>query len=70
MCPQCDGTGWVQASDEPTAPVVRCACFLEAGIARLVEAACIPPRYRHATLRNFDVLPHMHGSLDEARLIA
>ena len=70
MCPRCDGTGWVQASDEPTASVVRCACFLEAGIARLVEAAGIPPRYRHATLRNFDVLPHMHGSLDEARLIA
>ncbi len=50
--------------------MVRCACFVEAGTARRVAAAGIPPRYRHATLRNFDVLPHMHGSLDEARLIA
>ncbi len=70
MCPRCDGTGWVQAADEPTASVVRCACFLEAGFARLVEAAEIPQRYQHVSLRNFDVLPHMHGSLDEARLIA
>ena len=37
---------------------------------RCIEAARIPPRYQHANLENFDVLPGMDGSLDEAKLVA
>ena len=69
-CPLCDGTGWARIDDAPNAPVRRCDCFAEADVQRRLDAAGIPARYRDKTLENFFILPHMHGSIDEARLIA
>ena len=69
-CPQCDGTGWVRVDGEPNAAVRRCECFAEADVQRRLDAAHIPARYQGSKLSNFDILPHMHGSLDEAKLIA
>ena len=69
-CPQCGDTGWRPAGDDPAGPVRRCECHIRADARRRLDDALIPSRYRHATLRNFDIHPRMDGSLDEAKLIA
>ena len=69
-CPRCDGTGWVTVDGEPTAPVRRCDCHAAADGRRRLDAALIPPRYNGVDLDNFSRYKGMHGSLDEARLIA
>lgn len=69
-CPICGDSGWVSAPGDDAGAVVRCECYQSATIDRRLQAAGIPPRYRHARLGNFDVMPHMHRSLDEARVIA
>jgi DNA replication protein DnaC len=69
-CDECNGTGWLAVSDEPSAPVRRCDCYAHADAQRRLDGALIPPRYQIASLGNFDILPNMDGSLDEAKLIA
>lgn len=66
-CEVCGDTGWVAISDEPGAPVRRCDCYTRRQAQRRVDAALIPPRYRHASLGNFDPL---NPSLDAAKVIA
>lgn len=69
-CDACNDTGWLAVSDEPGAPVRRCDCYARADAQRRLDGALIPPRYQIASLGNFDILPNMDGSLDEAKLIA
>jgi len=67
-CPECDGTGWVPASDEPGAPVRRCSCYLSARAERRVAAARIPERYEHCSLENFATTRGMDPSLEAAKV--
>lgn len=66
-CELCGDTGWVAVSDEPGAPVRRCSCYGQRDARRRLDSALIPPRYRHATLGNFDPL---NGTLDAAKVMA
>lgn len=65
-CPRCGGTGWAPRDGAAGSPVVRCDCQLQARQRRLVEAAHVPPRYRHCSLDNFSTL--RNGSLEGALL--
>lgn len=69
-CPICNDTGWrmLAASDSGSpSRVAACNCRLEKRVARLLEQAGIPPRYRHCTLEAFDPRPYAASeSLDWA----
>ena len=52
-CPLCGGRGWVIESDAGTGAARPCSCREQDRGRRLVEAAGIPPRYRHCRLSNF-----------------
>lgn len=52
-CPLCGGRGWVIESDEGAGAARPCSCREQDRVRRLVEAAGIPPRYRHCRLSNF-----------------
>ncbi len=69
-CADCGGSGWRPVADEPGAPVRRCECYARADAQRRLQDTLIPRRYVQANLKNFDILPHMDASLDEAKLIA
>lgn len=69
-CRECDGTGWTTVSDDPGSAVRRCSCYAHQDAERRLDTTLIPPRYRDAKLRNFDLYPGIDGSLGEAKLIA
>lgn len=54
-CPECGGRGWVVVSDGRAGTARPCSCRERDVIPRLIEAAGIPPRYRHCRLANFHV---------------
>lgn len=67
-CPECGGTGWVSAGDEPAAPVRRCDCYVSAQVQRRLAAAGIPERYEHCSLENFAITPGMNPALEAAKV--
>lgn len=76
-CPHCGGRGWIVSLDGGGAGRARpCSCRgtrAEDVVARLLEEAEIPPRYRHCRLSNFQVhagSPAVEGQLTQARSIA
>lgn len=71
ICPHCDGMGMrvVQLENGRTA-AEPCACQQEKRVARLIERARIPSRYKHCTLESFSVTPDMDASLGRAQLMA
>jgi DNA replication protein DnaC len=72
-CPLCQGSGWktLPAPDDAPSRVTRCDCRLENWGERLLERACIPNRYKHCTLADFDIdSPQAHSALASARLQA
>ncbi len=69
-CPECNGTGWVQLSKEGVEGVVRCDCYRESRVQRLIAKAKIPARYQHCELKNFDLLPGLATQTIELALIA
>lgn len=52
-CPLCGGRGWVIESDGGAGAARPCSCREQDRVRRLVEAAGIPPRYRHCRISNF-----------------
>jgi DNA replication protein DnaC len=71
ICIKCDGMGMrVITRPDGSSAAEPCECQQERRIARLVERARIPPRYRHCTLQSFEVGRHSHESLRAAFLMA
>jgi DNA replication protein DnaC len=55
VCPLCEGSGWKQLdSSGAERRVTRCDCVLASRAQRLLDQACIPTRYEHCELCNFD----------------
>ncbi|MFL6199483.1 MAG: hypothetical protein ACJ76J_09925, partial [Thermoanaerobaculia bacterium] len=46
-CPICGGRGWVVSLGGGAGRARACSCRERDAVARLLEAAGIPPRYRH-----------------------
>ena len=68
-CERCGGTGWAAPVDDPSAPLERCSCYLEARRRRLLADAGIPRRYQHCALSNFYTdFSGAHPTLEGARL--
>lgn len=72
-CPLCGGRGWVLESDAGAGAARPCSCREQDRVRRLVEAAGIPPRYRHCRLSNFQTSspsPAERAQLQGARTLA
>lgn len=72
-CPLCGGRGWVIESDSGAGAARPCSCREQDRVRRLVDAAGIPPRYRHCRLSNFQTsspLPAERAQLQGARTLA
>jgi DNA replication protein DnaC len=72
-CPLCGGRGWVIESDGAAGIARPCSCREQDRVRRLVEAAGIPPRYRHCRLSNFQTSspsPAERTQLQGARTLA
>lgn len=72
-CPLCGGRGWVLESDGGAGAARPCSCREQDRVRRLVEAAGIPPRYRHCRLSNFQTSspsPAERTQLQGARTVA
>jgi DNA replication protein DnaC len=54
-CPECGGRGWVVVSDGRAGTARPCSCRERDVLPRLIQAAGIPPSYRHCRLSNFHV---------------
>lgn len=54
-CPVCEGTGWKPVETDGVRSVTPCACQETERAEMLLKQACIPPRYEHCALENFDV---------------
>src|SRR5436305_14716590 len=52
-CPLCDGRGWVVEADGGAGVARPCSCREQDRGLRLLDAAGIPPRYRHCRIGNF-----------------
>lgn len=59
-CPRCGGRGWVVEADGGAGSARPCPCRDDTRIARLLDAAGIPERYRGCKLDNFQV--NLQGS--------
>ena len=57
-CALCDDTGWKAIDHEGVRRVERCDCWREGTMARLIEEARIPPRYRRCDLETFVTYPN------------
>lgn len=53
-CPRCGGRGWVVEADGGAGSARPCPCRDESRVARLLDAAGIPDRYRGCKLDNFN----------------
>ena len=58
MCDRCDDTGWKAVVTDGVRRVVRCDCWRDGVMARLLEEARIPPRYRGCELETFVIYPN------------
>jgi DNA replication protein DnaC len=70
VCPLCDDTGWKTVGEGRQRRVTRCDCRRRQLGQRLLEHACIPRRYQHCELSNFDILKDPHEHSLSAALIA
>jgi DNA replication protein DnaC len=59
-CPACNDTGWKTIGDGRERRVTRCDCQRQQFAQKLIEHACIPQRYKHCELSNYDILPGPH----------
>jgi DNA replication protein DnaC len=75
-CPHCGGRGWIVSLGTGAGQARPCSCrsVRDAdAVARLVEAAGIPPRYSHCRLSSFQVSSEagpLRAQLTQARAIA
>ena len=72
-CPLCGGRGWVIEPDAGAGAARPCSCREQDRALRLLDAAGIPPRYRHCRLSNFQTSspsPAERGQLQGARRLA
>ncbi len=71
VCAKCDGMGMrVVARPDGTSAAEPCECQQARRVARLLDRAKIPPRYKHCTLQSFEVGRHSHESLRAAFIMA
>jgi len=59
-CTFCNGTGWVLEDSDPGTVAKRCKCYHEQQNDMLIEQANIPRRYKHCTLKNFEIHNDSH----------
>jgi DNA replication protein DnaC len=57
-CEVCDGTGWRPIETDGLRRVVRCECWRDRMMGRLLDDAQIPPRYRKCTLDSLIAYPN------------
>jgi DNA replication protein DnaC len=57
-CPLCDDTGWKAVEADGVRRVDRCDCWREALVAKMLEQARVPPRYRKCDLDSFVIYPN------------
>jgi len=57
-CPHCDDTGWKPVDVNGVRRVERCECWRDALVARTLETARVPPRYRKCDLDTFVTYPN------------
>jgi len=60
VCAVCQGTGWVLKDSEPGTVAKRCKCYYEQRSEMLLKQANIPRRYKHCTLKNFEIHNDSH----------
>jgi len=53
VCERCGGSGWLIEDGPGGGIATRCSCQEEDLVARLLDLAGIPPRYRNCTLQSF-----------------
>ena len=58
MCELCDDTGWKPVVANGTRRVERCDCWREGMIARMLDEARVPPRYKRCELETFVTYPN------------
>jgi DNA replication protein DnaC len=72
-CPLCGGRGWVIESDAGTGAARPCSCREQDRVRRMIDAAGIPPRYRHCRLSSFQTSspsPAERAQLQGARTLS
>jgi DNA replication protein DnaC len=57
-CSHCDDTGWKPIDVDGVRRVERCVCWRESQVARALEQARVPPRYRRCDLDTFVIYPN------------
>jgi len=60
VCQLCLGTEWILENSKTGAIAKRCQCFYERRNEMLLEQANIPRRYKHCTLKNFEIHHESH----------
>lgn len=60
VCNSCNGTGWVLEDSDSGTVAKRCKCYYEQRSDMVLEQANIPRRYRHCTLKNFEIHNDSH----------
>jgi DNA replication protein DnaC len=58
MCELCDDTGWKPVEVDGVRRVVRCDCWRAGQLARMLDEARVPPRYRRCELETFITYPN------------
>jgi len=61
VCPSCHGTEWVLEDSQSGTIAKRCKCYYEHRNEMLLEQANIPRRYKHCTLKNFEIHHDSHS---------
>jgi DNA replication protein DnaC len=58
MCELCDDTGWKPVEVDGVRRVARCECWRAGQLARMLDEARVPPRYRRCELETFITYPN------------
>jgi DNA replication protein DnaC len=72
MCELCDDTGWKPVEVDGVRRVVRCDCWRAGQLARMLDEARVPPRYRRCELETFITYPNekMIAAVKQAKKFA
>lgn len=60
VCAVCQGTGWVLEDSESGTIAKRCKCYYEQQNEMLLKQANLPRRYKHCTLKSFEIHNDSH----------
>ena len=75
VCALCNGTGWKAVAplkNDGVERMVRCDCWRDSQLARLIAAVGIPPRYKHCSLDSLTLYENerLNNAVKKARLFA